>query len=106
MSDSDHVAGAKVLRRNGSVWSTGALPDDLVPASLFVDCDAARASTSTVLTGRWRDGRRARPWDVLSDIARLTHALKRTTLSEAVARLAERALLDSWTHEEFRAAGC
>lgn len=42
--------------------------------------------------------------DVTSELAFLTRALKAPTLREAVARLAERARAESWTHEEFLAA--
>ena len=43
--------------------------------------------------------------DVTSELAFLTRALKAPTLREAVPRLAERARAESWTHEEFLAAG-
>jgi DNA replication protein DnaC len=39
--------------------------------------------------------------DVASEIAYLTRALKAPTLRESVARLAERARSESWTHEQF-----
>ena len=39
-----------------------------------------------------------------AELAFLTRALKAPTLREAVARLAERARAESWTHEEFLAA--
>ena len=42
--------------------------------------------------------------DVASEIAYLTRALKAPTLGGAVARLAERARTENWTHEEFLAA--
>jgi len=42
--------------------------------------------------------------DVGAEIAFLTRALKAPTLGESVARLAERARDESWTHEEFLAA--
>jgi DNA replication protein DnaC len=42
--------------------------------------------------------------DVGAEIAFLTRALKAPTLLESVARLAERARDESWTHEEFLAA--
>jgi DNA replication protein DnaC len=42
--------------------------------------------------------------DVGAEIAFLTRALKAPTLRESVARLAERARAESWTHEEFLAA--
>jgi DNA replication protein DnaC len=42
--------------------------------------------------------------DVGAEIAFLTRALKAPTLRESVARLAERARDESWTHEEFLAA--
>ena len=42
--------------------------------------------------------------DVASEIAYLTRALKAPTLGGAVARLAERARSENWTHEEFLAA--
>lgn len=43
--------------------------------------------------------------DVTSELAYLTRALKAPTLRESVERLAERAREESWTHEEFLAAG-
>ena len=42
--------------------------------------------------------------DVTAEVAFLTRALKAPTLREAVARLAERARAESWTHEEFLVA--
>jgi DNA replication protein DnaC len=42
--------------------------------------------------------------DTASEIAFLTRALKAPTLRESVARMAERARTESWTHEEFLAA--
>ena len=42
--------------------------------------------------------------DVTSELEYLTRALKAPTLRESVARLAERAREESWTHEEFLAA--
>jgi DNA replication protein DnaC len=42
--------------------------------------------------------------DLTAQIAYLTRALKAPTLRESVARLAERARTESWTHEEFLAA--
>jgi DNA replication protein DnaC len=42
--------------------------------------------------------------DTTAEIAFLTRALKAPTLRESVARLAERARAESWTHEEFLAA--
>src|SRR5437763_11790642 len=39
-----------------------------------------------------------------ADIAYLCRALKAPSLAQAVARLAERARADNWTHEEFLAA--
>jgi DNA replication protein DnaC len=51
-------------------------------------------STSTTSTGR----------DTTAEIAYLTRALKAPTLRDAVARLADRARAESWTHEEFLAA--
>jgi len=42
--------------------------------------------------------------DVTAELAFLTRALKAPTLRESVARLAERARAESWTHEEFLAA--
>jgi DNA replication protein DnaC len=42
--------------------------------------------------------------DVTSELEFLTRALKAPTLRESVARLAERAREESWTHEEFLAA--
>lgn len=42
--------------------------------------------------------------DLTSEIGFLTRALKAPTMREAVARLAERARAESWTHEEFLVA--
>ncbi len=42
--------------------------------------------------------------DVTSEIAFLTRALKAPTLRESVARLAERARAETWSHEEFLVA--
>ena len=42
--------------------------------------------------------------DVGSELEFLTRALKAPTLRESIARLAERAREESWTHEEFLAA--
>jgi DNA replication protein DnaC len=47
---------------------------------------------------------RTAPRDTAAEIAFLTRALKAPTLRDAVARLAERARSESWTHEEFLAA--
>ena len=46
----------------------------------------------------------SQPRDVTSEVAFLTRALKAPTLREAVARLADRARAESWTHEEFLVA--
>jgi DNA replication protein DnaC len=42
--------------------------------------------------------------DVASEIVYLTRALKAPSLRDAVARLADRARAESWSHEEFLAA--
>jgi DNA replication protein DnaC len=42
--------------------------------------------------------------DLTSELAFLTRALKAPTLRQSVARLAERARAEGWTHEEFLAA--
>ena len=42
--------------------------------------------------------------DVTAELAYLTRALKAPTLRESVARLAERARTENWTHEEYLAA--
>src|SRR5919198_4602816 len=42
--------------------------------------------------------------DLAGELAFLTRALKAPTLRQSVARLAERARADGWTHEEFLAA--
>ncbi len=42
--------------------------------------------------------------DLSAEVASLTRALKAPTLRESVARLAERARAESWTHEEFLVA--
>jgi DNA replication protein DnaC len=42
--------------------------------------------------------------DIAAELAFLTRALKAPTLRQSVARLAERARTENWTHEEFLAA--
>jgi hypothetical protein len=42
--------------------------------------------------------------DLVAELAFLTRALKAPTLRQSVARLAERARAEGWTHEEFLAA--
>src|SRR5580693_83663 len=42
--------------------------------------------------------------DVTAELAYLTRALKAPTLRESVARLAERARAENWSHEEYLAA--
>ena len=42
--------------------------------------------------------------DLTAELVFLTRALKAPTLRQSVARLAERARAESWTHEEFLAA--
>src|SRR5436305_11757922 len=42
--------------------------------------------------------------DLTGEVAFLTRALKAPTLREAVPRLVERALAESWSHEEFLVA--
>jgi DNA replication protein DnaC len=42
--------------------------------------------------------------DIGAELAFLTRALKAPTLRQSVARLAERARAENWTHEEFLAA--
>jgi DNA replication protein DnaC len=42
--------------------------------------------------------------DLTAELAFLTRALKAPTLRTSVARLAERARTEGWTHEEFLAA--
>ena len=42
--------------------------------------------------------------DLVAELAFLTRALKAPTLRTSVARLAERARAESWSHEEFLAA--
>lgn len=42
--------------------------------------------------------------DVSAELAYLTRALKAPTLRDSVARLAERARAENWTHEEYLAA--
>jgi DNA replication protein DnaC len=44
------------------------------------------------------------PRDVAAELAFLTRALKAPTLREAAGRLADRARVESWTHEEYLAA--
>jgi DNA replication protein DnaC len=44
------------------------------------------------------------PRDLTGELAFLTRALKAPTLRQSVARLAERARTESWSHEEFLAA--
>ena len=47
---------------------------------------------------------KAAPRDFTAEVAFLTRALKAPTLRESVARLAERARTESWSHEEFLVA--
>ena len=47
---------------------------------------------------------RTAPRDAAAEVAFLTRALKAPTLRESVARLAERARAESWTHEEYLVA--
>ena len=47
---------------------------------------------------------KAAPGDFTAEVAFLTRALKAPTLRESVARLAERARSESWSHEEFLVA--
>ncbi len=54
-------------------------------------------ATSTTTTGTTRR-------DLAAEVAYLTRALKAPSLRESVARLAERARSDGWTHEEFLVA--
>jgi DNA replication protein DnaC len=42
--------------------------------------------------------------DLAGELAFLTRALKAPTLRQSVARLADRARTEGWTHEEFLAA--
>ncbi len=42
--------------------------------------------------------------DVTAELAYLTRALKAPTLRESIGRLAERARVENWTHEEYLAA--
>jgi len=42
--------------------------------------------------------------DVTGELAYLTRALKAPTLRDSIARLAERARTENWTHEEYLAA--
>jgi DNA replication protein DnaC len=42
--------------------------------------------------------------DVTAELAYLTRALKAPTLRDSIARLAERARAENWTHEEYLAA--
>ena len=42
--------------------------------------------------------------DLVAEVTFLTRALKAPTLRESVARLADRARVESWTHEEFLVA--
>ena len=52
------------------------------------------ATTKTASTGR----------DVTAELAYLTRALKAPTLRDSIARLAERARAENWTHEEYLVA--
>src|SRR2546421_11270196 len=55
---------------------------------------SATTSTTASKTGR----------DLAAEVAFLTRALKAPTLRESVARLAQRARAESWSHEEFLVA--
>ncbi|MCW4354616.1 ATP-binding protein, partial [Hoyosella sp. YIM 151337] len=54
------------------------------------------------MTGRTSPASTAR--DLTAELAYLTRALKAPTLRECVARLADRARTENWTHEEYLAA--
>ena len=51
-----------------------------------------------------RTATKSAPRDFTAEVAFLTRALKAPTLRESVARLAERARSESWSHEEFLVA--
>jgi DNA replication protein DnaC len=57
------------------------------------------AAKTTVTTAAGRQQR-----DITSELEFLTRALKAPTLRDSVTRLAERARVESWTHEEYLAA--
>ncbi len=102
ISDPAHVEAAKVLRRKR------------------IDASASRPSlTSRARAGGLRRRVRGRSRrggglmaatkttssrDVTAELAYLTRALKAPTLRESVARLAERARAENWSHEEYLAA--
>ncbi len=60
---------------------------------------ATAKTTPTRITATTTAGR-----DLAAEVAYLTRALKAPTLRESVARLAERARAEGWTHEEFLVA--
>ena len=102
ISDPDHVAAAKALRRNALRGRPRAGPRRVEQRAL-TDYDTALG-----LDGRgWRDGRQDHDQQPATSPPRwriLTRALKAPTLRESVDRLAERARAESWTHEEFLVA--
>src|SRR3989440_6833530 len=56
------------------------------------------------MTTNTRASTKPAPRDLTAELAFLTRALKAPTLRQSVARLAERARAEGWTHEEFLAA--
>jgi Aldo/keto reductase family/IstB-like ATP binding protein len=65
------------------------------PAAAWVRADRQGSAASVTLPEGWLDD---------PDDCTVSRALKAPTLREAVARLAERARAESWTHEEFLVA--
>ena len=102
ITDPDHVAAARTLRRERvAVLRPVAEPE--VEQRGLADYDTALGTRRA--TAGWRDGHRGTAAktarDLSAEVAFLTRALKAPTLRESVARLAERARAESWTHEEF-----
>jgi Mu transposase, C-terminal domain len=99
ISDPAHLAAAAQLRHQRAVLGH---PSDAGEVQLrcLTDYDAALG----LHHGQgWPDGGHDGP-DLTAELAFLTRALKAPTLRQSVARLAERARAEGWTHEEFLAA--
>ena len=65
---------------------------------------AAKTTTPTTTSARTPTMTSTAARDLTAEVAFLTRALKAPTLRDSVARLAERARAESWSHEEFLVA--
>jgi transposase len=107
ISDPDHVAAARTLRRErvAVLRPVAELDVEQRPRS---DYDTALGPRRPRRRGGVMPTRPATAAkavrDLSAEVAFLTRALKAPTLRESVARLAERARAESWSHEEFLVA--